>query len=107
EGKPAFGGTPSDQSIRDLIAEIKSRGLKVTLYPFLMLDIPAGTTLPDPASGAVSQPAYPWRGRITCDPAPGRTGSPDGNPAAATQGDAFFSGGPHQRDSPPFISHNH
>ena len=62
EGRPAFGGTPSDQSIRDLIAEIKSRGLKVTLYPFLMLDIPVGNTLSDPLSGAMSQPAYPCEG---------------------------------------------
>src|SRR5690348_3418520 len=31
-GRPAFGGTPSDQSVRDLIAELKARGIKVTLY---------------------------------------------------------------------------
>ena len=78
DGRPAFGGTPSDQSVRDLIAELKARGLKVTLYPFVMMDIPAGNALPDPWTGAASQPAYPWRGRITCDPAPGQAGSPDG-----------------------------
>ena len=61
-----------------LIAELKARGLKVTLYPFVMMDIPAGNALPDPWTGAASQPAYPWRGRITCDPAPGQPGSPDG-----------------------------
>ena len=93
DGRPAFGGTPSDDSVRDLIAELKARGLKVTLYPFLMMDIPAGNALPDPWTGAASQPAYPWRGRITCDPAPGQAGSPDGTAAAATQVDAFFSGG--------------
>ena len=38
--------------------------------------MPAGNALPDPWTGAASQPAYPWRGRITCDPAPGRPGSP-------------------------------
>ena len=43
---PAFGGTPSDQSVRDLIAELKARGLKVTLYPFVMMDIAAGNALP-------------------------------------------------------------
>ena len=74
DGRPAFGGTPSDQSVRDLIAELKARGLKVTLYPFLMMDIPAGNALPDPWTGAAAQPAYPWRGRITCDPAPGQRG---------------------------------
>ena len=75
---------------RDLIAELKARGLKITLYPFLMMDIPAGNGLPDPWTGAGSQPAYPWRGHITCDPAPGQSGSPDGTAAAATQVDAFF-----------------
>ena len=93
DGRPAFGGTPSDQSVLDLIAELKTRGLKVTLYPFLMMDIPAGNTLTDPWSGGASQPVYPWRGRITCDPAPGLTGSPDGTSTAAAQIDAFFSGG--------------
>ncbi|HEY8579008.1 MAG TPA: glycoside hydrolase/phage tail family protein, partial [Beijerinckiaceae bacterium] len=36
------------------------------------------------------QPAYPWRGRITCDPAPGRPASPDGTAAAGAQVAAFF-----------------
>ncbi|MEA2935276.1 MAG: hypothetical protein QOD74_1922, partial [Variibacter sp.] len=89
-GRPAYGGTPSDESLVRLIAELKGRGLKVTLYPFLMLDIPAANTLPDPWTGAASQPAYPWRGRITCDPAPGRPGTVDGTGSAATQIAAFF-----------------
>jgi hypothetical protein len=90
--RPAYGGTPSDASVRNLIAEIKARGLKVTLYPFVMMDVPADNTLPDPWSGAASQPAYPWRGRITCDPAPGQAGSPQGSPVAGEQIDAFFNG---------------
>jgi len=93
DGRPAYGGTPSDDSVRHLIAELKARGLKVTLYPFVMMDIPAGNCLPDPWTGASSQLPYPWRGRITCDPAPGRTGSPDGTAAAAAQVNAFFAGG--------------
>ena len=93
DGRPAFGGTPSDGSVRDLIAELKARRLKVTLNPFLMMDIPAGNALPDPYTGAASQPAYPWRGRITCDPAPGQPITPDGASAAAAQVSAFFSGG--------------
>ncbi|MGH6683548.1 MAG: baseplate multidomain protein megatron, partial [Pseudolabrys sp.] len=91
--RPAYGGTPSDQSVRDLIAELKTRGLKITLYPFLVMDIPSGNALSNPYTGASPQPAYPWRGRITCDPTPGQTGSPDGTPAAAAQVNAFFSGG--------------
>ncbi|HWL31940.1 MAG TPA: glycoside hydrolase/phage tail family protein [Xanthobacteraceae bacterium] len=90
EGRPAFGGTPSDESVVHLIALLKSRGLKVTLYPFVMMDVPSGNALADPWTGAGSQPAYPWRGRITCDPAPGRPGSPDGTGGAATQVAAFF-----------------
>ena len=90
DDRAAFGGTPSDQSVIDLIAELKRRNIKVTLYPFLMMDIPAGNALPDPWSDATSQETYPWRGRITCDPAPGRPGSPDGTSAAADQVNAFF-----------------
>jgi hypothetical protein len=92
DGRAAFGGTPSDQSVINLIAELKSRGLKVTLYPFVMMDIPASNALPDPWSDSPSQEPYPWRGRITCDPAPGRPGSPDGTAAAADQVNAFFGG---------------
>jgi hypothetical protein len=93
DGRPAFGGTPSDASIVHLIGELKARGLKVTFYPFVMMDIPAGNVLPDPWTGASSQPTYPWRGRITCDPAPGRPGSPQGTSAVTAQVDNFFSGG--------------
>ncbi|MGE0750256.1 MAG: glycoside hydrolase/phage tail family protein [Variibacter sp.] len=90
EGRPAFGGTPSDESIVAAIAALRARGLKVTLYPFVMMDVPADNTLPDPWTGAASQPHYPWRGRITCDPAPGASGSPDGTGAAAMQIATFF-----------------
>lgn len=93
DGRPAFGGTPSDASVVNLIAELKARGLKVTFYPFVMMDVPAGNALPDPWSGAAAQPAYPWRGRITCHPAPGVAGSPQGTSEAGAQVDAFFAGG--------------
>jgi hypothetical protein len=55
--RPAFGGTPSDSSIVNLIAELHARGVKVTLYPFVMMDIPAGNARPDPWTGAMSHPA--------------------------------------------------
>jgi hypothetical protein len=93
EGRAAFGGTPSDPSVIHLIEELHARGLKVTLYPFIMMDVPADNALPDPRSGMAPQPAYPWRGEITCDPAPGAAGSPDGTGAAGAQVDAFFSAG--------------
>jgi hypothetical protein len=93
DGRPAYGGTPSDSSVVSLIHELHARGLKVTFYPFVMMDVAAGNALPDPWSGAGTQPPYPWRGRITCDPAPGRPGSPDGTATAAAQVNNFFTGG--------------
>jgi len=86
---PAYGGTPSDETVIRMIRELKERGLDVVLYPFVMMDIPAGNALPDPYGGT-GQPAYPWRGRITCHPAPGRSGSPDGTGEAASQIDEWF-----------------
>ena len=93
DGAPAYGGTPSDDSVLAAIADLRARGLSVVLYPFMMMDVPPSNTLPDPWTGAGAQPAYPWRGRITCDPAPGVAGSPDGTAAATDQVGAFFGSG--------------
>jgi len=89
-GRAAYGGTPSDASIVQAIADLKARGLAILFNPFLFLDIASGNALSDPYTGAGRQPAYPWRGRITCDPAPGVSGTPDKTAAAATQVNAFF-----------------
>ncbi|MGH7028008.1 baseplate multidomain protein megatron, partial [Brevundimonas sp.] len=59
DGGPAYGGTPSDESVRQAIRSLKARGLEVTLYPFVFMD----------AAG------YPWRGR-------GRVAGTDGAGAA-------------------------
>jgi hypothetical protein len=93
DGRAAYGGTPSDDSVRHLITELNARGLKVTFYPFVVMDIPQDNDLPDPWTGADLQPPYPWRGRITCHPAPGRPGSPDGTAAAGDQIAGFFGSG--------------
>ncbi|MGE3247551.1 MAG: glycoside hydrolase/phage tail family protein [Beijerinckiaceae bacterium] len=90
EGKPAYGGTPADAAVVRAIQDLNARGLKVVFYPFLMMDIPHGNNLPDPWSGATSQPPYPWRGRITCDPAPGQPDSVDASAAANAQVGSFF-----------------
>ncbi|HEV2561915.1 MAG TPA: glycoside hydrolase/phage tail family protein [Rhizomicrobium sp.] len=90
DGRPAYGGTPSDESVVQAIADLRGRGLAVLFNPFVFMDIASGNTLIDPYTGASGQPAYPWRGRITCDPAPGVSGSPDKTSAAATQVNAFF-----------------
>jgi hypothetical protein len=80
-GAPLLGGAPSDLSVVQLIQALKGRGYTVTLYPFVMMDIPAGNGLPDPY-GAAEQAPFPWRGRVTCHPAPGRPGTVDKTSAA-------------------------
>lgn len=62
-----YGGTPSDQSMVRCIRDLKSRGLRVIFYPFLLLTC-AG---------------LPWRGQITY--------APD-NAAAASAAVAAFLG---------------
>ncbi len=56
-----------------------------------MMDIPPGNGLADPYGGD-EQVAYPWRGRITCHPAPGQAGSADKTAAARAQVEAFGGG---------------
>jgi hypothetical protein len=51
EDTPTYGGTPSDHTVVQLCAELKSRGLNVMLYPMPFVD----TITPVPK---------PWRGRI-------------------------------------------
>ncbi|QDJ96518.1 gene transfer agent host specificity protein [Xanthomonas phage Xoo-sp13] len=89
-GKNVYGSTPSDQSIRELITYIKSQGRKVVFYPFVLMDIQSTNTLPNPWSPSEFQPINPWRGRVTCNPAPGVSGSVDGTSVADTQINAFF-----------------
>ncbi len=76
-GGPAYGGTPSDAAVRAAIEDLQARGIGVTLYPMLLMDIPEGSGL--------GQPAYPWRGRIACSTGAVGTG------AAATEVAAFTS----------------
>ena len=93
DGKPVYGGTPADFSVVQAIREMKARGLRVTFYPFLMMDIPEGNTLPDPWSDNAAtsgQPVLPWRGRISCSPAAGFAGTVDKTGTAAAQVSAFF-----------------
>ena len=85
DGEPAYGGTPSDNTVIAAIRDLKARGHKVVLNPFILMDVPPENALQDPYTGGTGQPAYPWRGRITVDPAPGREGSPDKTDAAAAQ----------------------
>ena len=54
------------------------------------MDQVAGNGLIDPWTGAGSQPALPWRGRMTLSTAPGQAGSPDQSVAAETEVALFF-----------------
>ncbi|OJF92800.1 baseplate multidomain protein megatron [Pararhizobium antarcticum] len=93
EDRPVYGGTPADFAVVQAIHEMKARGLRVTFYPFLLMDVPPGNTLPNPYSAnsaTPGQPAFPWRGRITCSPAAGFAGSVDKTGTAATQVTALF-----------------
>ena len=90
DGRAAYGGTPSDETVVAAIQDLDARGIAVTVAPFIFMDVAAGNALTDPYTGAASQPLYPWRGRITCSPASGQPGSPDKTGAAATQVAAFI-----------------
>lgn len=70
DGRPAYGGTPSDETVRQCVAALKARGWKVTLYPFVFMDVPTGNGLPDPYGGAEQAP-HPWRGRLRGEDGPG------------------------------------
>ncbi|WP_294644765.1 glycoside hydrolase/phage tail family protein, partial [uncultured Aureimonas sp.] len=84
DGGPAYGGTPSDAGVRRAIAALRGKGLKVTLYPFLLMDVPPGNGLPDPYGGP-EQAAFPWRGRMTLDLAETLSGSSDGTAVARAE----------------------
>lgn len=88
-GRPAYGGTPSDASVIEAIVDLKARGIKPVLTPFMLMDVPPDNELGDPYTGAIGQPVYPWRGRITVDPAAASVGTVDKTAAAANQIAAF------------------
>jgi len=93
QDRPVYGGTPADFAVVQAIQEMKARGLRVTFYPFILMDVPPGNTLPNPYSDNAAdagQPAFPWRGRITCAPAAGFAGTVDKTATAAAQVSALF-----------------
>jgi len=89
DGRPAYGGTPSDASVVRAVQDLHARGFQVLFYPFIMLDVPIAMSRPDPHTDA-QQARFPWRGEITCHPAPGRTGTPDGSTAIDTMMTRLF-----------------
>lgn len=90
EGEPVYGGTPTDLSVMQAIRAMRAAGKKIMFYPFILMDQLSSNTLPNPYASSETQPALPWRGRITLSRAPGFDGSPDGTAAADAEVDAFF-----------------
>ncbi|RYH03367.1 host specificity protein [Salipiger sp. IMCC34102] len=90
DGRPVYGGTPSDLSVIQSIRDLVARGMKPVFYPFILMTQMPGNGLTDPYTGAADQKVLPWRGRITTDVAPGRAGSPDGSATAEAQVAAFM-----------------
>jgi hypothetical protein len=90
DGRPIYGGTPSDQSVIEAIQAMNTAGKAVMFYPFVLMDQLDGNTLPDPYSPSGNQAHLPWRGRITLSAAPGVPGSPDGTADADDEVAAFF-----------------
>lgn len=85
-----YGGTPCDQSVIEAIAALHDAGQDVLFYPFILMDQQSGNGLVDPWSGALDQPALPWRGRITTAMAPGQDGTTDGTVIADAEVAGFF-----------------
>ena len=90
DGRPVYGGTPTDDAVVQAIRHMDEQGTKVTFYPFILMEQMAENGLPNPWDGAADQPVLPWRGRITASKAPGPSGSPDGTAQADAAGAAFF-----------------
>ncbi|NDR56057.1 baseplate multidomain protein megatron [Aliiruegeria sabulilitoris] len=90
DDRPVYGGTPADASVLEAIYKLRADGKSVVFYPFILMEQLDGNGLPDPWSESTSQPALPWRGRITTEISPGRDGSSDKGTAARTEVEAFF-----------------
>ncbi len=89
DGRPIYGGTPSDASVIEAIRALNEANIDVTIYPFILMEQLVGNGLPDPW-GAPEQAKLPWRGRITSSIAPGHDGSVDRSEAAETEVAGFF-----------------
>ncbi|MEM6636087.1 MAG: glycoside hydrolase/phage tail family protein [Pseudomonadota bacterium] len=90
DGRPVYGGTPTDLSVVQAISRLAGQGKAVMYYPFILMDQLEDNALPNPLDGGIGQPALPWRGRITTSLAAGLDGSPDGTATAAAEVAAFF-----------------
>ena len=114
QDRPNYGGTPSDDSIIKIIRVLKERGFKVMIYPFILMDIPPDNTLPA-LDGTIGQPAFPWRGRISCEASDTMTASASAKVAQffgttspndfSVEGDDIIYNGPNEMSFRRFILH--
>ena len=89
DDRPVYGGTPTDQSVVQAIQSLTARRISPVFYPFVLMEQLSDNTLPDPW-GAATQPALPWRGRITLSLAPTQSETPDQTALAEAEVAAFF-----------------
>ena len=91
-GLPAFRGTPSDQSLLNLLLYLSSLNIDISVCLTVIPDIPPNT-LSNPYSNngtGVGQIYYPQPQMVTCNPAKGFTGSAWGTSIADDQISQFF-----------------
>ena len=92
-GMPAFRGTPSDQSLLNLLLALSALELDISVCLTLFPDIPINNTLLTPYSDngvSVGQNVYPQGSLITTSPAQGYLNSVWGTLGADIQLQAFF-----------------
>jgi hypothetical protein len=89
DDRPVYGGTPCDAGVIEAIQAIRAKGVEVMFYPLMLMEILAGNGLSDPWGGA-EQAAFPWRGRVTGEIAPGLAGSTDQSAQNGVDCLAFF-----------------
>jgi hypothetical protein len=91
EGRPVYGGTPTDQSVIEAIAALTAAGKAVMFYPFILMAQLAGNGLA-PIPGAGRRISRPCRGAGGSPRRLRRAGglSTDGTAAAEAEVAAFF-----------------
>jgi hypothetical protein len=92
-GLPAFRGTPSDQSILNLLLSLSSLEINVSVCLTVIPDISSNNNLLNPYSdnnSVIGQPAYPPASQLTISPAKNYAGSTFGTTQATDQIATFF-----------------
>ncbi len=90
DNRPVYGGTPSDASVVSSIKALGRAGQEVMFYPFVLMEVLPDNQLPNPWTGELGQDAFPWRGRITAERAPGVIGTPDQTSLLNAEIEAFM-----------------